>query len=618
KFKSLKFFCFIPILNFVLSINPSYDRDVALASRGGQVQPYLRSDLSSLPENLQFFHPLASSSAAFKPSIKSSLPYEPVVIPSWQNLAQHQNNHFEHLFAHQSAPYRSEKASNFDVASAPQVGQAPQDLRPELNCLPENLQLLNPLASNSAALTPNLESSFTHQPFYFPSRKNLVHKNNPNEDLRIIYENSMNYYDDHDYFNESIIMNNFLAEENLNGNSARTNTAASSSSYQDSYSQNKDRSFKNLVDFDPVDAHFNSISSACMQPLSPKEKNINGEKICSSLLDEETSKKNTAESLKKNKIPSDPAEEADNLRERLFLSPVNEEILKIFEAQNKVEKSSKYLKIVKPQKLKRKHNHISESEIAKGKEQNLEDLKVFWPVGGSINRKFMLKNYLDGFMVTSGVRLEAAHEELKMSLAEPGITYELLKPNKKNIKEKQSSAHGHPLNSSQSKIAWESIMKETKKITDNSASKTKYSKYFTPNKLKTLRDIVFKELKLQRHDNLKSLDKFLSDIYRKAKSESLPDYVIGSLVDWNVEKTIEQRIEYILEYDEELRKKATYTIKVKDFQEYRLNQNNEAIIKEASKKIKHFWKSYSEIYRLEHLPSNKKNVKQELLVEKFI
>ncbi|CAH7670613.1 expressed protein [Phakopsora pachyrhizi] len=627
KINTLKLLFFIPIFNFVLSTKPFYDYDLTLAPQHGQVVPDLRSDLGSLSENSQYLQPLASNSAALTPNLESSFPHQPVGTPSWQDLA-HQNNLKEYFSTHQNGASRHEKFDNFDAVLHPQISQAPLELISEISSLSKNPQLPLPLASNSAALTPSYEYSFPHQLVDFPLWQNLAHQKNHNENREVDYQNHKNYRNDYNYMshlknsNEASIINGFLDEGNVNGYTAKTNHGSHSSSHQNSNNQNLDWPFNNLLDFDPVDTQFNSMISAQFRTPLPHEQISIDEKIYCNFLDAENHKINYVGSLKKNKISSVPTEEVDDPQISLIGTSMNKEATNIFEIQKKVSTFSKSIETVEPLNPKRKFDRISESKSTKPNEQNTDDLEYLEPNGGSINQRLRLKNSLDGLVRTSGARAEVADEDLKMRLAEPVGTYKLLRSNQKIYQEGKTLSHNQQLNSSKPITVKKSARKKVMKTFRNSSSKIKYlidDSYRDPIKrLKSLRNVLFEQLKLQQHNDLKSLDNFVEDLYRRAKSEFYPGYVLGGLVDWNVEKTIEERVKYILRHDDELQIMFNNPRMENINENNVLNEKRKAIFEKAEKKIKSFWNSYSDTFRHNYLPYNKKgslNVYESLITE---
>ncbi|CAH7683574.1 expressed protein, partial [Phakopsora pachyrhizi] len=610
---SVKFFCFISNLNLVLSI--FYDFHDALAPQLGQVTPELSSELSSLLQNPQLLQPLAGSSAALTPNFEYSFPHQSVVdSSSWHNLA-HQNKHNEHLVAEQNEAVLSEKASDFKAALAPQLGQAPQELSSEFSGLLEKYQLIHPLTSCTATHTSNNQSGFLHQPEISLSWKNLAHQPEIHyENKEMNYQNPMNYYNGCNYtpqfesLNEKKTLNDFLEEGNFNGNTARTNSEAYSSIYHSSNNQNQNWPFDPLVDFDPVDTQFNSMISTYFQTRSPHEQNSNEENIFNSYLNEENLNINTVESLKKNQMPSGLNEEVDNSEISILGSSINQEVPNIFEIQKKVSKISKSKETAKPPRKKRKYDRMSVTKSAKDKEQNTEDSECLEPIGGSINMKLTQKNYLDSLIGTSNSDFEPSYEELKMRLDEPLGTYKLLNFNQKQFKEKQSSTYGHLMNSLlKLGTAGKSVRIEARKMFNNVESKTNFlidvSSEDPKTRLKALRKILFEQLKLQQYEELTSLDNFVADLYRKAKSKCHPEYVLGSLFDWNVEQTVGQRVNYILKHDKRLREKLIKPRVVKNHNFLFLNNIYIDLIVEAERKMGNFWSLYNKTFRHKYLPT---------------
>ncbi|KAI8456732.1 hypothetical protein BY996DRAFT_6951314 [Phakopsora pachyrhizi] len=313
--------------------------------------------------------------------------------------------------------------------------------------------------------------------------------------------------------------------------------------------------------------------------------------------------------LNKYKMPSDLAEEAGNTEVSLLHSSIKQGVPTIIEIQKQVSKNSKPVDTVEPVNHKRKYHCISKVKSTNFIEQNTEDFNVLGPMGGSINKKLRLKKYLDGLIDTSSSGVEAPYEELKTRLAEPVGTYILLNSDEKIYAEEEKSTRDQQLNSLEPKAALESFRAEAKNPIKDNATKTKYlieirSKDPTT-RLKALRNILFEQLKIQQYNELTSLDNFVADLYKKAKSESHPKYVLGSLVDWNVEKNIGQRVNYILKHDEDIKKFTKYR-KAKNHEKHILNQIDLSVLVEAGRKIRTFWSLYSEAFRHNYMPSNKR------------
>ncbi|CAH7670614.1 hypothetical protein PPACK8108_LOCUS5346 [Phakopsora pachyrhizi] len=599
--KSLNLVFLIPIFNFVLSTNHFYDYDLVLAPQLGQVTPDLRTELDSLSENSQLLQPLASidfpswqdsahqisydehlfshqleairhggdvdfsvgftpqygqslagNSPAHTPNLDSSLPLRLADTPSLQNLA-HQNNHPERLVTHQNGALRHEKFDNFNTALLPQMSQAPPESILEISGLPENPQLLHPLACISPAFMPDLESSFPHQSEVLPPWKNSAqHLDIQNENWEVNYQNPTHYRDDYNYIshfgnlNEEKILNDFLEEGNSKGYAVRTNPGEYSSSHQNSISQNQNWSFDTIADFDTVDTQFDSMISNYFQTLLPDEQNNNEENMHDSLLDEENWKKNTVESLNKNKMPTDQTEEVDNPQSSILRSSINNEVQNIFEFPMKALKGLNSVETVKPHKLKRKYSRFIESKIEKANEQKTEEYENLKPNEGSINQRLRLKVIQDGLVGTSGTRFQESDKELKTSLAEPVATYILLNSHKKIYEEEKLSIHDCPLNSLQHDTAWESASSKAIKNIRNTAQETNYSindiSDDPTTRLKALRRILYEELKLQQYNDLASLENFVADLHRRAQ----PKYALESMLDWNIENNFEKKVEYII------------------------------------------------------------------------
>ncbi|KAI8456737.1 hypothetical protein BY996DRAFT_6412150 [Phakopsora pachyrhizi] len=524
------------------------DFSVGFTPQYGQVIPDFRSELSSFSENSQFLQSLAGNSPAHTPNLDSSLPLRLADTPSLQNLV-HQNNHPERLVTHQNGALRHEKFDNFNTALLPQMSQAPPESILEISGLPENPQLLHPLACISPAFMPDLESSFPHQSEVLPPWKNSAqHLDIQNENWEVNYQNPTHYRDDYNYIshfgnlNEEKILNDFLEEGNSKGYAARTNPGEYSSSHQNSISQNQNWSFDTIADFDTVDTQFDSMISNYFQTLLPDEQNNNEENMHDSLLDEENWKKNTVESLNKNKMPTDQTEEVDNPQSSILRSSINNEVQNIFEFPMKALKGLNSVETVKPHKLKRKYSRFIESKIEKANEQKTEEYENLKPNEGSINQRLRLKVIQDGLVGTSGTRFQESDKELKTSLAEPVATYILLNSHKKIYEEEKLSIHDCPLNSLQHDTAWESASSKAIKNIRNTAQETNYSindiSDDPTTRLKALRSILYEELKLQQYNDLASLENFVADLYRRAQ----PKYALESLLDWNIENNFEKKL----------------------------------------------------------------------------
>ncbi|KAI8451289.1 hypothetical protein BY996DRAFT_6416528 [Phakopsora pachyrhizi] len=187
--RNLQFLSFIPILNFVLSINPPCDFDVPLAPQLVQAPQDLRSSLGSLSENSRFVQPSAGSSAAITPNFENIFPHQPIVLPSWQNLPQHMNTHSELLFSHHNEALSLEKPDGFDVFLAPQFGHVSQDFRSAINSRSENSQFIQPSRSNSAVIKTNFEHVFPPLPVDFSSWRNLPQHMSTHKEILISHEN---------------------------------------------------------------------------------------------------------------------------------------------------------------------------------------------------------------------------------------------------------------------------------------------------------------------------------------------------------------------------------------------------------------------------------------------
>ncbi|CAH7676491.1 expressed protein, partial [Phakopsora pachyrhizi] len=346
--------------------------------------------------------------------------------------------------------------------------------------------------------------------------------------------------------------------------------------------------------------------STHFQTRSPHETNFDEENIYSSFLNYENQNQNTVESLNGNKKPLDMSKEVDHPQISLLRASISKDVPSIVQVQEKILKSSTSSETCKSQKRKRKHAWISESKGDQPNEQAdyLEDLE---PNGGSINNKLRQKVYLEGIVGTLGERLEAADKEFKIRLDEPVRSYMLLNSNKKKY-EVEESTHEQQLNSLQPKTALE----EVRKTNRYNESKTEYSINVNSrgpkNKLMAVRNVLFKQLKLQDYEDLKSLDNFVADLYRRVIFKSLPEYVLGSLVDWNIQKSIGQRVRYIFKHDKKLKKKFGNLKRVKVNGNNNLHETRIDILKEAGRKIKSFWKSYYKNFRHSYLPSRRKNI----------
>ncbi|CAH7685682.1 expressed protein, partial [Phakopsora pachyrhizi] len=350
-----------------------------------------------------------------------------------------------------------------------------------------------------------------------------------------------------------------------------------------------------------IDAYFRA-------PM-PHEENLNEKNFFGSLFDKNILRREAVESFNEKKMPSHSTGEIDYPQKSLFCSSINKDDSECSKSQE-TERLLKY---------KRKY-YTYESKSVGARELNSEVAEIFGAEGGSIDQKFRLKSQLDGLVGTSNANLETVDEEIKMKLDEPEKTYKLLKSkNEKTLVEYETFNQASQIYSFQPRAAWENVRNKA----EDNVSKTGYfidaNSEYPKTGLEFLMNVLFKQLKLQEHNELTSLDNFIEGIYRRAKSRLHPDYVLGSLIDWNLGKSIEERVNYFVECDEELKKQRKRTGKMKTLDRNYSNNINKAIFKEASKKIKSFWNSYYEKFRHNYLPLSKgtQNYDYKLLIREI-
>ncbi|KAI8461530.1 hypothetical protein BY996DRAFT_6408590 [Phakopsora pachyrhizi] len=574
-----------PESNFVLSINPLNDFDVALDPHLDQEPLDVRSPVGSLSEHSQLIRPPASISYATTPNLEPIYPQHSEDFQSWQSLVQHKGNHNEDLLAHQNEATRLKKTHNSDVEFVSQLSKAPPDLTSPFGSLSEHLKLTYPSASSSSAITPNIEAIYPRS------------------------SNDYTYLSQDQNLNGENLLNNFFDGENSSKRTKITNPGAYLSSYQDSKNQNQNWPFETLVDLDFTDAQFNSMIDAYFRAPMPHEENLNEKNFFGSLFDKNILRREAVESFNEKKMPSHSTGEIDYPQKSLFCSSINKDDSECSKSQE-TERLLKY---------KRKY-YTYESKSVGARELNSEVAEIFGAEGGSIDQKFRLKSQLDGLVGTSNANLETVDEEIKMKLDEPEKTYKLLKSkNEKTLVEYETFNQASQIYSFQPRAAWENVRNKA----EDNVSKTGYfidaNSEYPKTGLEFLMNVLFKQLKLQEHNELTSLDNFIEGIYRRAKSRLHPDYVLGSLIDWNLGKSIEERVNYFVECDEELKKQRKRTGKMKTLDRNYSNNINKAIFKEASKKIKSFWNSYYEKFRHNYLPLSKgtQNYDYKLLIREI-
>ncbi|CAH7685681.1 hypothetical protein PPACK8108_LOCUS20252 [Phakopsora pachyrhizi] len=596
--------------NEAIRLEKTHNFDVNLVPQRNQAPPDIILPFGSLSEHSQLLYPSASGSSAITPNLEHIYTQQPVNSHSWQNLVQHKDNPnedlFEDFFTHQNEAIWLEKAHNFGVNLAPRLSQAPTDLKSSFFSLSEHSQLPYPSASGSSAITPNFEPIYTQKPADISSWDNSAQhqrRHNANIDKNyqssLISSNDYNYLSQNQNLNGENLLNIFLDGENSSKRTKITNTGAYLPSYQNSKNQNQNWSFETLVDFDFTDAQFNSMIDAYLQAPMPHEENLNEEKIFGSPFDKDNLRRETIERFNEKNMPSHLTGEKDYPQKSLFYSSINMEDSECSKPQESEQ----------PLKYKRKY-HIYELKSAGAREPNSDVAEVYGAEEGSIDKKFRLKSQLDGLVDTSNANLELDDEEIKMKLDEPEKSYKLLKYNNgKSLKENETLNHDPQIYLYQPRAAWENVRNEA----ENNVPETEYSinvnSEYPSIRLKAVVDVLYKQLKLQEHNELTSLDNFIEGIYKRAKYKFHPDYILGNLIDWNVKKKFEERVNYFLECDGKLRKISKKQKGVETSDGNDLNKINRAIFKEVSRKFKSFWRSYNENFRHSYLPSNKRTSK---------